>query len=89
MENLIVEENHGSEENVSEEDLKEDIDPKQNLNNEKEKDFWDKIVLKNLVYLPKNFPKCKKRKYRVYEKKESDIINPYYLKCVNKQYQKR
>ena len=79
----------GEEENISEENSEEELDYKWKLNYETEKLFWIKTVLPELIYNPTLCPKCKKDTYRVYEKKKSDLINPFYLKCIIQSCQKR
>ena len=66
MENLDsndIDEEEG--ENISEKNSQEEKDEKWNLNFEKEKLFWTKTTLPQLVYIPEICPKCKKSSYRI------------------------
>ena len=89
MENLI--ENDSIDENENSEQYKEaeNYDSKWKLNYEKELQFWDKIVLKELIYKPNICLKCNKNTYEIYKKQKQDIINPYYLKFTKQKCQKR
>ena len=85
MENLIENDSGDSEQN---EEI-DNYDSKWNLNYEKELEFWDKFVLKELIYKPDICPNCNKSTYKIYKKQNPDIINPYYLKCTKQNCQKR
>ena len=52
-----------------------------NLDPKKEKIFWDKYLLNKYIYPPTTSSKCFHQSYRIYEKKNLDILNPYYMRC--------
>ena len=89
MENLIENDSIDESEKSEQYEEAENYDSKWNLNYEKELQFWDKIVLKELIYKPNICPKCNKKTYKIYKKQKQDIINPYYLKCTKQKCQKR
>ena len=88
MENLI--ENDSEDEIASgQNDQTNNYDSKWKINYEKELEFWNKSVLKELIYKPDICPKCKQSTYKIYKKQNPDIINPYYIKCTKQNCQKR
>ena len=51
-----------------------------NLEPKKEKIFWDKYLLNKYIYPTTTCLKCFHQSYRIYEKKNLDILNPYYMR---------
>ena len=62
----------------------EDNDIEWKINPKQEKIFWNKIVLPNLIYPPSLCQKFKKKTFSIHESLTDEIINPYYLTCINK-----
>ena len=79
MEDLIKKQENSSDEEI---DIELEDDWKISIN--KEKLFWQTIIIPHMVYIPNNCPYCYKKTIRLAEKQKSDIINPYYLLCNNK-----
>jgi len=87
MENLI-EDSEGD--SIFEGEVDNDSDNEQEgewpINSKDEKIFWNKILIPNLIYLPKYCPKCKRNTFSVNENQKENILNPDFIRCSNKSY---
>ena len=85
MENLI-EDSEGD--SIFEGEVDNDSDNEQEgewpINSIDEKIFWNKILIPNLIYLPKYCPRYKRNTFSINENQKENILNPYFLRCSNK-----
>ena len=47
----------------------------------KEKHLWSTDIIENYIYFTGTCPVCFHETFKIYEKKNEDIINPYYARC--------
>ena len=73
-----------SSESQESQDSESDTTEEWNILINEEKNFWKKELINRYFYIPKLIPKCKKDIFRINEKNNIDIINPFYLSCTNK-----
>ena len=69
MESQLEEEPEYQEENESSEEEINSEDEQWCLNYKDEKEFWNKTILKDLIYKPELYPKCHKNTFTIFGKK--------------------
>lgn len=50
------------------------------INLKEEKNFWNKILIPNIIYPPNYCQKYNKSAFSLNETQREDLINPYYLR---------